>query len=82
MFIFVCLLDDLILVFCYSNLTRENGGLELALIITIVLQANQLTKCASNTKWLFELLKDFHLFRCFPYITTLQIKFFTQKIEP
>ena len=46
MLLFVCLLDDLILAFCYSNLTRETGELELALTITLVLGANLLTKCA------------------------------------
>ena len=44
---FVCLLDDLILGFCYSNLTREAGGFELASAIILVLQANQRTKWAS-----------------------------------
>ena len=52
---FVCLRDDLILAFlCYSNLRRETGGFELASTITLVLQANRLTKCASHprlTKW-------------------------------
>ena len=38
----------LILGFCYSNLTRETGRLELASTITLVLQANRLTKCASH----------------------------------
>ena len=33
MLIFVCLLDDLILGFCYSNLRRETGGLELAWLL-------------------------------------------------
>ena len=33
---FDCLLNDLILAFCYSNLRRETGGLELAPTITIV----------------------------------------------
>ena len=33
---FGCLLDDLILAFCYSNLRWETGGLELAPTITIV----------------------------------------------
>ena len=46
---FVCLLDELILGFCYSDLTWEAGGFELALTITLVLQANRLTKCASHT---------------------------------
>ena len=48
MLISVCLPDNLILGFCYSNLTQETGKLELASIITLVLQANQLTKCASH----------------------------------
>ena len=48
--IFVCLLDELILGFCYSDLTLEIGGFELALAITIVLQANQLIKCTSHPK--------------------------------
>ena len=48
---FVYLLDELILGFCYSNLTLETGGFELTLTITLVLQANQLTKCASEPKW-------------------------------
>ena len=41
---FVCLLDELILGFCYSDLTLETGGFELASTITLVLQANRLTK--------------------------------------
>ena len=45
---FVCLHDDLILDFCYVNLTLETDDVELALTITPVLQANQLTKCASQ----------------------------------
>ena len=48
---FVCLLDELILDFCYYNLRWETGGLEVALTITLVLQANRLTKCASHPKW-------------------------------
>ena len=44
---FVCLLDELILGFCYSDLTLETGGFELASTITLALQANRLTKCAS-----------------------------------
>ena len=50
MLTFVCLLYDLILGFCYSNLRRETGGLKLASTITLVLQANWLTKCASHPK--------------------------------
>ena len=36
----VCLLDELILGFCYSDLTLETGGFELASTITLVLQTN------------------------------------------
>ena len=46
--LFLCWLDELILGFCYSRLTLETGGLELVSTITLVLQANQLTKCASH----------------------------------
>ena len=47
---FFCLRDDLILDFLfYSNLGWETGGFRLASTITLVLQANQLTKCASHT---------------------------------
>ena len=48
--VLVCLLDDLILGFCYSILIRETGGLKLASTITLVLQAKRLTKCASHPK--------------------------------
>ena len=48
MLIFVCLLDDLILGYCYSNLTQETGGLKLVLIIAPVLQVNRLIECASH----------------------------------
>ena len=44
---FICLLHELILGFGYSDLTLETGGFELASTITLVLQANRLTKCAS-----------------------------------
>ena len=37
-----------ILGFCYNNFTRETGGLELASTITLLLQANRLTKCVSH----------------------------------
>ena len=43
---FVCLLDELILGFCYNDLTLETGGFEIASTITLVLEANLLTKCA------------------------------------
>ena len=50
---FVCLLDELILGFCYSDLTLETGGFKLASTITLVtlmLQVKRLTKCASHPK--------------------------------
>ena len=47
---FVFLLDELILGFCYNDLTLETGGFELASTITLVLQANRVTKCASHPK--------------------------------
>ena len=40
---FVCLLDELIQGFCYSDLRWETGGFELASTVTLVLQANRLT---------------------------------------
>ena len=45
---FVFLLDELILGFCYCNFTLETGGFELVSSITLVLQANWLTKCANH----------------------------------
>ena len=42
---FVCLLDEFILGFCYSDLTLEASGFELTSTITLVLQGNRLTKC-------------------------------------
>ena len=50
MLIFVCLLVDLIQSFCYSYLTLETGGLELASTILLLLQPNRLAKCASHPK--------------------------------
>ena len=44
---FVCLLDELIQGFCHSDLTLETCWFELTSTITILLQANRLTKCAS-----------------------------------
>ena len=35
--VFVCLLDELMLGFCYSDLTFETGGFELASTMTLVL---------------------------------------------
>ena len=40
----------MILGFCYSDLTLETSGFELASTITLVLQANRLIKCASYPK--------------------------------
>ena len=48
---FVWLLGDLILRFCYSNLRRETGGFEIASTIILVLQVNGLTKCVSHLKY-------------------------------
>ena len=47
---FVCLLDELILGFYYSDLTLKTGGFELVSTITLVLQANRLAKSASHPK--------------------------------
>ena len=46
---FVCLLDELILGFCYSDLTLETGGFELSSTNTLVLQANRLTKKVADS---------------------------------
>ena len=50
MLILVCLLDEFFLGLCYNILTGETGILELASTVTLVLQANRLTKCASHPK--------------------------------
>ena len=50
MLIFICLLVYFDFRFCYSYLTWETGGLELASTIILVIQANQRTKCASHPK--------------------------------
>ena len=44
---FVCLLDELIVGFCYSHLTWKTSGFERA-STTLVLQPNQLAKCAND----------------------------------
>ena len=44
---FVCVMIWFLL-FCYSNLRRKTGRFELASTITLVLQANRLTKCANH----------------------------------
>ena len=69
--IFVCLLDELMLDLCYSDLTLETGGFELASTITLALQANRLTKCASYYRITYCILKIFlslfifcHKFEC------------------
>ena len=51
---FVCLLHELILGFCYSDLIWETGGFELISTITLVLQANPLTKCVSHPEVSFQ----------------------------
>ena len=48
---FVCLLDDLILGFYYSNLTQETGEF-------LVSQANRLTNCASHPQFLLKKLEQ------------------------
>ena len=50
--IFVCLLDEMMLSFCYSNLTLETCQLELPWTITLALLANRLAKCASHP-WIY-----------------------------
>ena len=70
MLIFVCLVDDLILGFCDNNLRQESSELELALTITLVLQANRLTKCASHPKQVFPSLGKKQCFSFLKSITT------------
>ena len=60
---FVCLLDELILGVCYSDLTWKTGGSELASTITLALQANRLTKCDSHPKCYSTLICLVPLFR-------------------
>ena len=66
---FDCLLDELILGFSYSDLAWETGGFELPSTITLVLQANRLTKCAnhqwSNALWY---VKVYIFWKCIQYI--------------
>ena len=59
MFVCLRLLDELMLGFCYSNLTLETGGFELASTITLVLQANRLTKCIFCVKHKYFFKKKF-----------------------
>ena len=56
--VFVCLLDDLIVGFCYRYLIQETGGLELASTITLVLQANPLTRSTSHSNLFCSLKKQ------------------------
>ena len=51
MLFFVCLLDDLILGFYYSNLRQETGQF-------LVLQADWLTNCASHPQFLLKQLEQ------------------------
>ena len=56
-----CVFDELILDFCYSDLTWETGGFELASTIILALRVNRLTKCATlilQRKFLFFFRKD------------------------
>ena len=78
MWIFACLLDDLIVGFCYSNLRRETGGIELALTITLVLQANRLTKCSSHSKCASH--TPFWVEREWPLVVVKQGNFLSWKI--
>ena len=66
MLVFICLLDYLIIGFCYSSLTQESGEFELASTIILGLQATtQLPKCASHPKPV-----DFNSHRISPLITS------------
>ena len=53
---FVCLFYELILGFCYSDLTWEIGGFEVTSTFILALQANRRTKCASHPKLYPDLL--------------------------
>ena len=48
MLAFFCLHDLMLANSCYSNLRQETGGFKLTSAITLLLQANQLTNCASH----------------------------------
>ena len=50
---FVYSFNELILGFRYNDLAWETGGYELALTVTLALQANQPTKCAGHCKVYF-----------------------------
>ena len=54
MLVSVCLLlEDLILDFCYSSLSFETVGSKLTSTISIVFQANRLTKCARHSSFIY-----------------------------
>ena len=55
--IYLCLLDDLILGFCYSYLAQDTGELEFVSTIALLSQVNRLTKCASQPRGLLRQLK-------------------------
>ena len=67
---FVCLLDELILGFCYSDLTLETDGFELASTIALVLQGNQLTQSAI-TQHSYQLLKSAYYTNFFRLYNTI-----------
>ena len=50
LFLFVCMLNWFFR-FCYSYMTWQTSGLELASTIILVFQANGLTKCASHPSY-------------------------------
>ena len=54
---FVYLLDELIQGFCYSNLTWETSGFELASTVTLVLQANYKNNSHFQTRALGKILR-------------------------
>ena len=58
---FVCLLDQLILGFCYSELALKTGGFELASSITLELQTNRLTKCETWSETC-EATRTYHIY--------------------
>ena len=83
--IFVCLLDELILDFCYSDLTLETDGFEFASPITLVLQANRLTKCASQLfKCTFTYVVSVSFTRCLSFLClslSFQQHLFNSKVQ-
>ena len=53
MLVSVCLLEYLILDSCYSSLSLETVWFKLTSTISIVLQANRLTKCARHSSFIY-----------------------------